>query len=227
MKNIKKRILQEADKDYKKFSASLIPNINNVLGVRLPFLRKLAKEVYLNENWQVYIKLNDLEYMEEVMLQGMIIGLVKDNPKNILNLIKEFIPKIDNWSVCDSFCSSLKFAKKNKEIVWEFILPYFNSKNEYELRFAFVMSLFHFIDDEYIDIILEKIDSFKDDRYYSQMSVAWALSICFIKFPQKTSEYLKTSKLDNWTFNKSIQKIRESFRVDKATKEKLKLLIRK
>lgn len=227
MNKIKEEILKKADKDYKKFSASLIPNINNVLGVRLPFLRKLAKDVYLNKNWKEYLKYNDFEFMEEIMLQGMIIGFVKDNPKNILKLVKEFIPKIDNWSVCDSFCSSLKFTKKNKDIVWEFLFPYFYSKEEYEIRFAYVMLLFHFIDNEYIDKVLEKIDLFNDNRYYSQMAVAWALSICFVKFPQKTSSYLKISKLDNWTFNKSIQKIRESLRVDKETKNKLKLMIRK
>ena len=89
------------------------------------------------------------------------------------------------------------------------------------------MLLEHFIDEDYIDECLERIDEFKDTRYYAQMACAWALSICYIKFPQKTFSYLKKSKLDNWTFNKGIQKICESLRVDKETKTMLKCMKRK
>lgn len=221
---IKQRILKEADPDYKKFSASLIPNIDNILGVRLPTLRKIAKEIYKSGEWEEFVNKQQCEFMEEVMLQGMIIGLIKTNPEEILEYVKNFIPKIDNWAVCDTFCNSLKFTNQNKELVWEFIQPYFKSDKEYDLRFGYVMLLTHFIEEKYIEKILKLIDNFKDDRYYSKMSVAWALSICYIKLPEKTHKYLKTSKLDNWTFNKSIQKICESLRVDKDTKNMLKCL---
>lgn len=225
--NIKQKILSKAEKDYKKFSQSLIPNIDNVLGVRLPVLRKIAKEIYTKENWQEFIEQSEFDYMEEVMLQAMVIGLVKDEPENILKLVKDFVPKIDNWSVCDCFCAGLKFADKNQEHVWEFVQPYFMSDKEYEIRFAFVMLLEYFIDENHINDCLKCIDEFKDTRYYAQMACAWALSICYIKFPEKTLAYLKKSKLDNWTFNKGIQKICESLRVEKSTKNMLKCLKRR
>lgn len=222
MNSIKARLLKEAEKDYKKFSAALIPNIDNVLGVRLPILRKIAKEIYENENWHEFLQCDDCEFMEEVMLQGMVIGLIKDKPENILEHVKNFVPKINNWSVCDSFCNGLKFAKKNKKLVWDIIQPYFNSDKEYDIRFSFVMLLSHFIDEEYIDRILELTNQFNDERYYARMGVAWAVSVCFVKFPEKTFTYLKHSNLDKQTHNKCIQKIRESYRVDKSAKEKLK-----
>ena len=206
--NIKQKIISKAEKNYQKFSQSLLPNIDNVLGVRLPILRKIAKEIYTQTDWQKFLKQNDFEYMEETMLQAMVIGLVKDEPENILKLVNDFVPKIDNWSVCDSFCTGLKFVTKNQELVWKFIQPYFNSAKEYDIRFAFVMLL-------------------EDTRYYAQMACARALSICYIKFPKKTLAYLKKSKLDNWTFNKGIQKICESLRVEKSTKDMLKCLKRK
>ncbi len=225
--DIKQKLLNEAEKDYQTFSAKLIPNINNVLGVRIPKLRKIAKEVYKNEDWEKFINLNNLEYMEEVMLQGMVIGLIKKSPEEMLELVKNFVPKIDNWAVCDTFCSSLKFVSGNKKLVWDFIQPYFKSKKEYDIRFGYVMLLSYYIDTDFIDGVLKLIDEFNDERYYARMSAAWALSICYAKFPEKTFEYLQTSKLDNWTFNKSIQKICESLRVDKSTKNMLKYLKRK
>ncbi len=225
--DIKAKLLLESEKDYKNFSASLIPNIDNVLGVRLPTLRKIAKDIYKNGEWKEFVNQQKCEFMEEVMLQGMVIGLIKAEPEKILEYVKNFVPKIDNWAVCDSFCNSLKFTNQNKELVWNFLQPYFKSQKEYDLRFGYVMLLSYFIDEVYIDKVLKLIDNFKDERYYAKMSVAWALSICYIKFPQKTHEYLKKSHLDDWTFNKSIQKVCESFRVEKDIKTMLKCMKRK
>lgn len=224
--DIKTKILNEAEKDYKKFSASLIPNIDNVLGVRIPALRQLAKEIYKDSGTD-YLNYDNTEYMEEVMLQGMIIGLMKEKPEDILKEVEKFIPKIDNWAVCDIFCGGLKFTNKNKELVWEFIQKYLNSEKEYDKRFGLVMILGYFTDDEYIDKVLNILDNFSHEGYYARMGAAWTLSICYVKQPEKTFEYLKKSKLDKWTFNKGIQKICESLRVDKNTKEILKSLKRK
>lgn len=224
--DIKTKILEAAEKDYKKFSASLIPNIDNVLGVRIPALRQLAKEIYKDSGTD-YLNYDNTEYMEEVMLQGMIIGLLKDKPENILKEVEKFIPKIDNWAVCDIFCGGLKFTNKNKELVWEFIQKYLNSEKEYDKRFGLIMILGYFTDDEYIDKVLNILDNFSHEGYYARMGAAWALSICYVKQPEKTFEYLKKSKLDKWTFNKGIQKTCESLRVDKNTKEILKSLKRK
>ena len=162
--DIKLQILEKAENDYKEFFSSLIPNINNVLGVRLPVLRKIAKEIYKSEKWEDFIKQTDCQYMEEIMLQGMVIGLVKKSPEEILELVKDFVPKINNWAVCDTFCVGLKFTNNNKELVWNFIQPYFTSKEEYDIRFGYVMLLSYFIDNDYIDRVLDLIDNFRDER---------------------------------------------------------------
>lgn len=222
--NIKKRLQELSEEDYQKFSSSLIPNINNVLGVRTPILRKLSKEILKDKNCEKFLKTNQFKYMEEYMLKGMVIGLLKNPIDEVLVYIKEFVPTIDNWAVCDCFCCSLKITNKNLDTVWDFIAPYFKSDKEFEIRFAYVMLLNYYLQDEYIDKVLKLVDDFKDDRYYSRMAVAWLVSIAYIKYPQKLGKYLKKSKLDNWTYNKSIQKICESLKVNKETKEKLKLI---
>ena len=115
-KKIREEIFELIDEDYKKFSSSLLPNINNILGVRLPELRKLAKKV-AKDDWRKFIATANNQYFEEIMLEGMVLGYVKTNIEEILLYVAEFIPKIDNWSVCDSFCGGLKFTKDNMEQV--------------------------------------------------------------------------------------------------------------
>ncbi|MDQ0496327.1 MULTISPECIES: DNA alkylation repair protein [Paenibacillus] len=225
-KTIREQILSYVDTDFQKFTAALLPTIDNVLGVRLPVLRKLAQDI-AKEDWRLYLKTAESEYFEEVMLQGMVIGYVKTDIEEALSYVTTFVPKIDNWSVCDSFCAGLKFTKNHKERVWEFIQPYLFSKKEYEIRFGVVMLLNFYIEEPYINQVLELLDQTHREDYYVQMAVAWAISICFIKLPEITMNYLQNSTLDDFTFNKALQKITESYRVDQATKTIIRNMKRK
>ncbi|MEK5278161.1 MULTISPECIES: DNA alkylation repair protein [Paenibacillus] len=217
-KTIREQLLNLAEVDYQKFSAALIPTIDNVIGVRLPELRKLAK-IIAKGDWRAYLEHAETDYFEEVMLQGMVLGYVKTDLEEILRYIADFIPRIDNWSVCDSFCTGLKFTVKNKERVWEFIMPYLLSDQEYEIRFAVVMMLNFFIEEAYISRILQLLDKVSHEGYYVKMAVSWALSICYVKLPEPTMSYLRNNSLDDFTYNKALQKITESYRVDPETKK--------
>lgn len=222
---IRKQIFELIDTDYQKFSAALIPTINNVLGVRLPELRKIAKKI-VKGDWHTYLETAKDEYFEEVMLQGMVIGYVKTDIEELLFYVASFVPKIDNWSVCDSFCTGLKFTKENKERVWEFLQPYLYSKKEYEIRFGVVMLLDFYIETEYIERVLYLLDRVKHEGFYAKMAVAWAVSICYVKLPDSTMEYLRNNMLDDFTYNKALQKITESNRVDKETKSLIRSMKR-
>ncbi|MFU0824632.1 DNA alkylation repair protein [Clostridium sp.] len=218
MENIvRQQIFQLADEEYKKFHSKLCPNTNNIVGVRLPILRKMAKQL-VKENWREYMKAAPSDYYEEVMLQGLILGYVKDDIEEVLNYAADFIPRIDNWAICDSFCNGLKFTKANKKRVWNFIQPYLSSEREFDVRFGVVMLLSFYIEKDYIDRVLKVLDTIKHEGYYVKMAIAWAISVCYVKFPEKTMEYLKNNRLDDFTYNKSLQKITESLRVDKKTK---------
>ena len=158
------------------------------------------------------------------MLKGMVIGLLKEQADVIFNYIEKFIPDIDNWAICDSFCCGLKFINKNKSETWKFIQKYLNSKKEYEIRFGAVIILNFFVDKEYIDNALKILSKIKTNDDYAQMAIAWALSICYVKFEEKTLNHLLNSNMDKYIFNKTIQKIIESNRISKETKSELKLL---
>jgi 3-methyladenine DNA glycosylase AlkD len=223
---IRQKLLELADEDYQKFSARLLPNIDNVIGVRLPLLRKLARKIAQGD-WRRYMATAGSEYFEEIMLQGMVIGYVRTDIEEILSYVADFIPKIDNWSVCDSFCTGLKFTNDYKERVWRFLQLYLSSRQEYEIRFSVVMLLKFYIDDEYIDRVLELLDNVEHEGYYAKMAVAWAVSICYVKLPQPTMVYLKNNTLDDFTYNKALQKITESYQVDKETKDLIRSMKRK
>lgn len=226
-KKIRKDLLDLADKKYKEFHSSLCPGTDNIIGVRVPILRNYAKKLSKQENIKEYISFNKTKYYEEVMLQGMLIGLIKNiDIKEILTMLKSFIPKIDNWAVCDICCAGLKIVNKNKETVWTFIQKYLKSKKEFELRFAIVMILDYFIDEKHINEGLKIFDNIKHDGYYVKMAIAWAISVAFVKFPKITMTYLKNNNLDDWTYNKALQKICESLRVSDKTKKEIRKMKR-
>ena len=221
---VRERILQKSEEKFQKFSSSLLPGVINVAGVRLPVLRKIARDI-AKSDWQAYLKNKDCRFMEETMLKGLVIGLLKEPPEKMLLLIENFIPEITNWSVCDSFCCGLKFVKENKKLVWNFIQKYLKSDKEYEIRTAIVILLNFYIDEEYLNRVLNCLNNIRTEHYYARMAAAWAVSICYIKFEKETLDFLlKHCKLDNLTYNKAIQKITESHRISKETKAKLKLL---
>lgn len=225
-KTIKEILTESADEKYRLFSAALIPNINNVLGVRLPELRKMARAIARGD-WRAYLAEADDDYFEETMLQGMVIGCVDADIEETLRYVADFVPKIDNWSVCDSFCIGLKFTARNRSRVWSFILPYLFSGSEYDVRFGVVMLLDFFVEEDYIDRTLERLDGVKHEGYYVKMAVAWALSICFVKFPERTMALLKHNTLDDFTYNKALQKITESYRVSSDVKTRIRAMKRK
>ena len=211
------------DLKYQKFHSSLLPGVQNIIGVRMPLLRKLAKEV-LRGDWRSYLDSSVAEpntYYEEDIIQALLIGTSKLSLPERYAYIKAFVPRINNWAVCDLFCSTLKEAQYYQKEYWQLIVPYFNSSNAYDLRFASVMLLNHFTSDEFAEEALKLLAAIKHEDYYVKMGIAWAISIFYIKQPQLTLKLIKQNNLDDFTHNKAIQKIRESFRVSNEDKEML------
>ena len=215
---IRSKLFNLSEDEYRNFHNKLCPNTENILGVRLPLLRNIAKDLAKN-NWEAYLNNPYNEYYEEIMIEGLTIGYIKTDINTRLKYIKRFIPKIDNWAICDSFCNNLKFTKNNLNEVWEFISTYLSSNKEFELRFAIVMMLHYYINEEYIDRVLHILNDINHEGYYVKMAVAWAISFAYIKFPHKTLVFLKNNNLDSFTYNKSLQKIIESTRVSNEYKD--------
>lgn len=216
---IKEELLEMQDIKYKEFHSKLCPETDNIIGIRVPILRNYAKELSKKYSIQELLETIEDEYYEETMLKGMLIGLEKECN---LEHIREFVPKINNWSVCDVFCAGLKCTKTYKTEMWELINEYLKSEKEFEIRFAVVMILDYYIEKEYLKQDFKIFDSINHEGYYVKMAVAWAVSIALVKFYEETVEYLKECKLDKFTYNKAIQKAIESYRITDEQKKQLR-----
>ena len=222
---IRQDLFEIQDLKYKEFHGSLCPDMDNIIGVRIPKLREYAKELYKSNKLED-IKIGD-KYYEELVIQGMLIGFQTKAPiEEAIKQVKEFVPKINSWAVSDTFCAGLKITKKYQTEMFKIIKEYLKSKQEYEVRFAIVMLLDYYINDQYIDQVLQILNNIKLDKYYVQMANAWAISICLIRYYNKTLEFLKTTKIDDFTYNKGIQKAIESYRITKEQKDYLRTLKR-
>ena len=221
--NIEKELFSLQDKKYQKFQIKLCPGIENIIGIRVPILRNYAKELLKKYDFKELMECINDNYYEEIMLQGMLIGGAKEDFDIIIKYIEAFIPKINNWAVCDTFCTGLKITKKRKDEMWLFLQKYLKSKKEFEVRFGIVMILGYFIDEKYLEENLKIFNSINVNKYYVQMAVAWAISICLIKYYDRTVRYLQEeADLDNFTYNKSIQKAIESYRITNEQKDFLR-----
>ena len=220
---VKNKLIDAADITHRNFISALIPGTKNILGIKSATLKKIAKEI-VELGSQAYLAMEP-EFFEEKLLQGMVMGLISEDEKDFYT-IEKFVQKIDNWAICDTFCSNLKIVKKHPRKSWTFLQKYLGSEKEYELRFALVVILTHFVDPDHLEEIFLILDKFRNNGYYAQMAAAWLASVCFVKFPDHTLNYLKISKMDDRVYNRSIQKIIESHKVNDTTKILMKSMKR-
>lgn len=225
MINLRSTLYELSDEEYKKFHSGLCPNVNDIIGVRLPKLREIAKNI-AKEDAIGFLDTYKCEFYEEKMIYGLVIGYMKSDFEIRLKYLDKFVPMIDNWAICDCTCSTYKFTNKNLKQMWKYLEKYIKSQNEFEVRFACIMLMDYYLTDEYIDQVLEIYNNIRLEKYYVQMGVAWAISVAFVKYKEKTSRFLENNLLDKFTYNKTLQKIIESNRVDKETKEKIKKMKR-
>ena len=221
--NIKDVLNQHIDEKFKDFTSSLIPGSRPILGVRVPILRKIAKEIAKGD-WKIFLAEALEDTYEEVAIKGFVIGYAKVGYEEILPYISKHIEKIDDWSLCDGFCSNLKLVGKHRQEFLEFLLPYARIDEEFKQRVVAVMLMTYYLTDEYIDNTLEILDSLKNEKYYCKMAVAWAIATAWAKQRDKTYIYMKegNNTLDDWTYNKAIQKMLESYRISDEDKRMLR-----
>ena len=132
---------QLAEPTYRDFASRLIPGETRLLGVRLPALRRLARE-YAAGNWQQLLASPpppDASF-EEILLRAMLPAYAPELAlRERLRYLQQEQPNFNNWSLCDSACASCRFVANHREDVFRWLEPFLHSEQEFTARFGVVM----------------------------------------------------------------------------------------
>lgn len=215
-----------ADEQYRQFHSSLVPTAEDgcILGVRMPVLRQLGREISKGD-CKGFLAVSSNAHYEERMLRGIVTGLIKTKGfDEFTALCDEFVFQIDNWAICDCFCAGLKEVKRYREEFFEYIVKYLESGNGFAKRAGLVIMLDYYLDDAHIDEVLARCDRINSGEYYVCTAQAWLAATALARCRDKTMKYLHCNSLNDFTFNKAVQKCVESRRIDDKTKAYLKTL---
>ena len=206
-----------SDNKYKEFHSSITSTKLNIIGIRMPILRTIAKKIS-KTGVEDYFKMVGNTYYEEVMLYGLVLS----NSNCVDKYLIDFIKRIDNWAICDTFSSNLKVVNKFKGKYWIYINSLIDLNNEFQTRVSIVLMMNYYLCDDYIDRVLYIVSNIKSDKYYINMAISWLLSVAIINYKDKVIEILESGKLSKFVQNKTISKIQDSYRVSKDLKELVK-----
>ena len=209
-----------ADVKYLEFNKKIINTNYKMLGIRVPLLKKIAKKISKGDV-EEFLKFCEPKYYEEVFIRGLVICSISDIKISTEEIIK-FLKYIDNWAICDSFCNSLKIVNTNKDYFFKYFNDLIKQGTEYAIRVSLVAFINYYVEDKYIEEIFSIIDSINTDKYYVNMAIAWLLCEMYTKYKEMTLKYIKKSALNDFVINKTIGKIRDSYRIKDEDKELIK-----
>ena len=223
MTSLQERLFAMQDKQYAAFQAKLTPGVpmESFIGIRVPVLRKFAKEFTKETECKEFLQQLPHEYYDENMLHGLLISEVKDY-EECIRLTDTFLPFVDNWAVCD-IMSPKVFAKHKKELLAK-IKTWSKSSHVYTCRFGIEALMSHYLDKDFKAEYLEIPASVRSEKYYVKMMVAWFFATALAKQWDQAIPYIEQKRLAPWTHNKTIQKAIESYRITPEQKEYLRTL---
>ncbi len=226
MSNVTEKLFEMQDLQYKAFHSKLMPTVNpdKIIGIRVPMLRKFAKEFSKTDEAGRFMKELPHSYYEEDNLHAFLIEQINDYEKTVEEL-NRFLPYVDNWATCDGLSPKI-FANHTDKLIGQTDI-WLDSKQTYTVRFAMNMLMKFYLDENFKAEYLEKVASVASDEYYIKMMQAWYFATALAKQWDSAVLYLTENKLDNWVHNKTIQKAVESYRITPEQKAYLKRLKRK
>ena len=220
---ITERLFAQTDNGYRIFSEKIIPDTRyKMLGVRVPVIREIVKDAVKKGDFISFLIENHL-YYEEYFAHGLLLSAI-DGETEFYKALNAFLPFIDNWAICDGVAASIKKQAKHRDLLYSNVLIWLKSDKIYTVRFGIVCLMNYFIEDGYTDEILRLITDIKSDEYYINMAIAWLLSVMLVKRYEQTIPLIESKTLAPFIHNRTIDKARDSFRIDEKTKIYLKSL---
>ena len=223
--SILEEILEGCDPSYSEFSKKLIPDTDNILGLRAPNAKQIAKKHANSDTGYVFLQSLPHKYHDENMVHAYMLGHLRCDYEALKNHLIEFLPHINNWAVCDSLCASVKGFFKDRDRSLDFILSLVKGDKPYYIRVGLVCLLDYYVESKYMPTLIKVCKRVKSDHYYVKMALSWLISVMLVKEYDSTLPLFDGS-LDIWVHNKSIQKACESYRISNEQKKYLKALKR-
>ncbi len=213
-----------------------------VLGLHIPAMKEVAYTLMKNYGQSIIDRVEQEEasalFHEEIMVWGFMINIEKISYEKRVERLEKFVPQIDNWAVCDSFCANAKWAMRvEKFALWEHLQRWYASSNEFEVRYALVMSMTYMMEEEWIEKVFEKIENLNYSRissnyvfqkgksmlpqlgfvaghspYYVRMAVAWLLATALYKYPEQTRLFVNRNTLPEDVKKMYVRKVKDSYR---------------
>ena len=204
--------LAQGNESYAAFNQRIVNTKMPVIGVRVPDLRRLAKELAGEMSAADISRLlaapsNLYEY---VLLCGLLINRAKISDEEAIRLTRQYLPCVDSWAHIDIFVEKKRrFAGE----VWrDFALECSQNEAEFTVRYGVISLMTNFLDEAHIDQVFAALRRIKHDGYYVKMALAWLYATAAVHLFELTLAELENEHIDAWTRNKAYQKMRESRR---------------
>jgi 3-methyladenine DNA glycosylase AlkD len=218
-------LLPFAEADFREFTKRTIPCGREIIGVRIPQIRKIAKSIP-REDFETFFS-SETNSLEEVLARGFLIARLPYD--KMQEYFDSQVKLMDNWCTVDTFCAALRKTVRGHEADFYKlkVSPLLRSDQEYTARTGVVCLLDFYVNIEYLTKVYEAILQLgRRQEYYVKMALAWLIAECFTKFPDESLQFLTTNRehIEPWTFNKAISKIHDSYRISDEMKHEAKKL---
>ena len=204
--------LSQGNETYAVFNKRIVNTKMPVVGVRVPDLRRLARELAPDMSAADISKLLTAQNksFDYVLLCGLLITHARLDDQTAINLTKQYLPHVDSWAHIDVFVE--KKRRFAGEVWWDFALECLQSEAEFTVRYGVISLMTNFLDEAHIDQVFAVLRNVKHDGYYVKMALAWLYATAAVHFFELTLAELENGHIDAWTRNKAYQKMRESRR---------------
>lgn len=209
------------------FDRKIIKTNLKLFGIKTSDVKEIVK-YFKDKSKEKLSSFPKNEYYEITLIQGAVIAADRNlSSEEMFRALKEWIPYIDNWAHCDLVMSKSYFGKVPKDILFPFAQDLIHGEKEFEIRCGVVLLMGCFLTEEYISRVFLELSKLRyGEFYYVDMAVAWLVATSLINFKNEALSFLNNcEKLNYFTYAKSLQKARESYRISEADKAEYKKLI--
>ena len=217
-----------ADPDYKVFGDRLQPGITDRLGVRMPAVRRVAKDLLKSPGARAFLDgmLAEGRFtsQEALMTCEIVAGSARDlTLEERLRYVDRLLPHMTGWATCDLMGSAVKVFREHPLELLPYISGKLASADRWTVRVAEVWLLEHYRFPEWVKPALGLLDAPESRAlplaasgdYYLSMSLAWCLSMLAVGDAQAAYDRMEAwrdaGRLDAKTIERTVRKIGDSY----------------